>query len=129
MLALQRDVTSRLDNKRKGGTNFYCPSQCQEINQASCDIAKRISGRWGTIIAGGIVQTGAYKKGEGREEVQKELKEGLEILIENDIELIIVEVGVGQVVCASLTVRLFSISTVLRRWSGHWSWLSATASL
>ena len=46
-------------------------------------------------MAGGIVQTGAYKKGEGREEVQKELKEGLEILIENDIELIIVEVRRG----------------------------------
>ena len=45
-------------------------------------------------MAGGIVQTGAYKKGEGKEEVQRELREGLEILIENDIELIIVEVGV-----------------------------------
>lgn len=64
---------------------------CREINQASCDIARSISARWGTIIAGGIVQTGAYKKGQGRLEVQKELKEGLEILIENDIELIIVE--------------------------------------
>ena len=45
-------------------------------------------------MAGGIVQTGAYKKGEGKEEVQRELREGLEILIENDIELIIVEGGV-----------------------------------
>ena len=44
-------------------------------------------------MAGGIVQTGAYKKGEGREEVQQELREGLQILIENDIDLIIVEVG------------------------------------
>ena len=67
------------------------PCQCLEINQASCDIAKRISGRWGTIVAGGIVQTGAYKKGEGKEEVQQELREGLEVLIDNDIDLIIVE--------------------------------------
>ena len=46
-------------------------------------------------MAGGIVQTGAYKKGEGREEVQQELREGLQILIENDIDLIIVEVGLS----------------------------------
>ena len=54
------------------------------------------------------MQTGAYKKGQGRLEVQKELKEGLEILIENDIELIIVEVGAGHFVCISVTLRLFS---------------------
>ena len=42
-------------------------------------------------MAGGIVQTGAYKKGEGREEVQQELREGLEVLIDNDVDLIIVE--------------------------------------
>ena len=42
-------------------------------------------------MAGGIVQTGAYKKGEGKEEVQQELREGLEVLIDNDIDLIIVE--------------------------------------
>lgn len=32
-------------------------------------------------------------KPEGKEEVQKELEEGLEILIQNNIDLIIVEVG------------------------------------
>ena len=74
-------------------------------------------------MAGGIVQTGAYKKGEGKEEVQRELREGLEILIENDIELIIVEVGVWDSFYLFLSLRLFSISTVSRRWSGPWSWL------
>ena len=47
-------------------------------------------------MAGGIVQTGVYKtvkgKPEGKEEVQKELIEGLEVLIENNIDLILVEV-------------------------------------
>ena len=42
------------------------------------------------------MQTGVYKtvkgKPEGKAEVQKELIEGLEVLIENDIDLIIVEV-------------------------------------
>ena len=65
--------------------------QCLEINQASCDIARRCSDKWGTIVAGGIVQTGAYKDGLGKEEVHKELREGLEVLINNNIDLIIVE--------------------------------------
>ena len=66
-------------------------SQCREINQASCDIARRVSDKWGTIVTGGIVQTGAYKNGEGKEEVQQELREGLQVLIDNDIDLILVE--------------------------------------
>ena len=65
--------------------------QCLEINQASCDIARRCSDKWGTIVAGGIVQTGAYYDGLGKEEVHKELREGLEVLINNNIDLIIVE--------------------------------------
>ena len=70
--------------------------QCSQINKASCEIAKKISKKKGTIVAGGIIQTGIYKtvKGtpEGKEEVQRELIEGLEVLIENDIDLILVEV-------------------------------------
>ena len=47
-------------------------------------------------MAAGIMQTGVYKtvKGtpEGKEEVHKELSEGLEVLIENDVDFIICEV-------------------------------------
>ena len=70
--------------------------QCCEINQASCDIAKKVSEKRGTIVAAGIIQTGVYKtvKGtpEGKEEVHKELTEGLEVLIKNNVDLIICEV-------------------------------------
>ena len=70
--------------------------QCLEINQASCDIAKKISKKKGTIVAGGIVQSWVYEniKGnpEAKAEVQKELSQGLEVLIKNDIDLILVEV-------------------------------------
>ena len=70
--------------------------QCCEINQASCDIAKKVSEKRGTIVAAGIIQTGVYKtvKGtpEGKEEVHKELAEGLEVLIKNNVDLIICEV-------------------------------------
>ena len=65
--------------------------QCQEINQASCDIARRCADKWGTIVAGGIVQTAAYSDGLGKAEVHRELREGMEVLIDNNIDLIIVE--------------------------------------
>ena len=55
-----------------------------------------MSEKKGTIVAAGIIQTGVYKtvKGtpEGKEEVHKELTEGLEVLIKNDVDLIICEV-------------------------------------
>lgn len=90
-----------------------------EINKASCEIAKKSSEKWGTIITGGIVQTGSWKKGLGKEEVHKELREGLEVLIDNDIDLILVEV------CGNLdsdlnanSIFLISISIILKKWSG-----------
>ena len=47
-------------------------------------------------MAGGIIQTGVYKSVRGTEtakaEVHQELVEGLEVLIENDINMIICEV-------------------------------------
>jgi len=64
---------------------------CDEINQASCDIAKKVSRAKGTMVAGGIIQTATFKKKRDREEVQAELREALEIYIKNDIDLIIVE--------------------------------------
>ena len=92
-----------MPTNQPGGTSFHFGSQ------ASCDIAFRVAREKGTIVAGGIVQTAVFKhvkvfkgkpflnsthqdKPEGKAEVQKELEEGLEVLIQNNIDLIIVEV-------------------------------------
>jgi len=64
---------------------------CEQINQASCDIAKKVSKKYGTIVAGGIVYTAAFKQSRNKKDVQDELREGLEVLIKNDVDLIIVE--------------------------------------
>ena len=62
-----------------------------QINQASCDIARKVASRRGTLVAGGLMQTGVYNtvRGtqQGKEEVQKELAEGLEVLIKNGIDV------------------------------------------
>jgi len=80
---------------REVGTPKECSLTCQEINQASCDIAKKVSSKRGTIVAAGIMQTAVYKAvqgtPEGKQEVQKELSEGLEVLINNEVDAIFCE--------------------------------------
>lgn len=80
---------------RDVGVPEGCNLGCRQINQASCDIAVRVARKAGTTVAGGIIQTAVYKTvkdtPEGKEEVHRELKEGLEVLIDNGIDLIIVE--------------------------------------
>ena len=80
---------------RKNPLNNYltkCISfQCLEINKASCDIANWCSEKWGTIVTGGIIQTSAWEKGLGKEAVQKELRDGVKVLIDNNIDLLLVE--------------------------------------
>ena len=74
-------------------------------------------------MAGGIVWTTAYSEGGGRAAVQAELRAGLRVLLEHDIDLILVEVrqlAAGITACnCSTSVSIFTTS---RRWSGLWSW-------
>ena len=39
-----------------------CCVQCQQINTASCGLARATAAKWGTIVAGGVVQTSAYRQ-------------------------------------------------------------------
>merc|ERR1711982_139924 len=62
------------------------------INQAACDIAKKVSKSRGTIVAGGITQTGIFGGSKAdKNKIQGELRSALEILVKNNIELIICE--------------------------------------
>jgi len=69
-----------------------CKFSCDEINQAACDIAKKISKSRGTIVAGGITQTGIFDKAKAdKSKIQQELRSALKILVKNGIDLIICE--------------------------------------
>jgi len=69
-----------------------CKFSCAEINQAACDIAKKVSRSKGTIVAGGITQTGTFTLGKSvKAQVQEELRQALEVLIKNEVDLIICE--------------------------------------
>merc|ERR1711956_49672 len=57
-----------------------------------CDIAKKVSRSKGTIVAGGITQTGTFALGKSvKTKVQDDLRQALEVLIKNEVDLIICE--------------------------------------
>merc|ERR1712038_1480430 len=69
-----------------------CKFTCAEINQAACDTAKKVARERGTIVAGGITQTGTFNLGSSvKSKVQSELRKALEVLILNKVDLIICE--------------------------------------
>jgi len=71
-----------------------CKFSVDQINQAACDIANKVSKARGTIVAAGVTQTGLFQ-GDGpkptKAEVQKELRCAMEIYRKNNIGLIICE--------------------------------------
>merc|ERR1712077_158492 len=63
-----------------------CKFTCAEINQAACDTAKKVARERGTIVAGGITQTGTFNPGSSvKSKVQTELRKALEVLILNNV--------------------------------------------
>lgn len=68
-----------------------CKFSCDEINQVSCDIANKVAKKYKTITAGGLSQTGNFARWSHKDEVQKDLRRAVDILVKNDIDLIICE--------------------------------------
>merc|ERR1712110_689327 len=63
-----------------------CKFTCAEINQAACDTAKKVARERGTIMGGGITQTGTFNPGSSvKSKVQTELRKALEVLILNKV--------------------------------------------
>jgi len=68
-----------------------CKYTCDQINKSSCDIAKKIAKKYGTITAGGVSQTGHIAREDSKEKVQKDLRKAVEVLVKNDIDVVICE--------------------------------------
>lgn len=63
-----------------------------KINQAACDLAKRVAQEGGVFFAGSVCQTASlYSQGAGKEIVTKKFREQIQIFIQNDVDLIIAE--------------------------------------
>jgi len=71
-----------------------CKFSVDQINQAACDIAAKVSKAKGSIMIAGVTQTGLFQ-GDGpkpsKEVVQQELRDALAIYKSNSIEVVLVE--------------------------------------
>lgn len=69
------------------GCNLTYP----EIAQAACDIAKRVSKKKGTMVAGGVIHTATFKKTRDKALVHQELKQAFHVLVKNGVDFLLVE--------------------------------------
>ena len=67
----------------------------KEINKKACEIAANLSKEWNTLVAGSISQSEAYMYEETRNEkaVKAELRVGMEYLINENVDFLLVEVS------------------------------------
>lgn len=66
--------------------------QCTEINQAACELAREVANEGDALVAGNISQTPSYMSGLGKEVVQKEFQQQIDIFVKNDVDFLIGEV-------------------------------------
>ena len=66
--------------------------QCEQINQAACDLAREVANEGDALVAGNICQTPSYMSGLGKEAVQKEFQKQIEVFVKNDVDFLIGEV-------------------------------------
>lgn len=65
--------------------------QCTEINQAACELAREVANEGDALVAGNISQTPSYMSGLGKEVVQKEFQQQIDIFVKNDVDFLIGE--------------------------------------
>lgn len=86
-----------------------CKFSVDQINQAACDIAAKVSKAKGSIMIAGVTQTGLFQ-GDGpkpsKEVVQQELRDALAIYKSNSIEVVLVEVNKSSFIMVWFTVHL-----------------------
>ena len=66
--------------------------QCEQINQAACDLAREVANEGDALVAGNISQTPPYMSGLGKEVVQKEFQKQIDVSVKNDVDFLIGEV-------------------------------------
>lgn len=64
---------------------------CAEINQAACDLAREVANEGDALVAGNISQTPSYMSGHGKEVVQKEFQEQIDVFVKNDVDFLLGE--------------------------------------
>lgn len=72
---------------------IYVLFQCEQINQAACDLARQVANEGDALVAGNICQTPSYMAGLGKKAVQKEFQKQIDVFVKNDVDFLIGEVS------------------------------------
>ncbi len=67
-------------------------SQATEINQAGCDLARKVADESGGLIAAGVTHLAAYHEGKDKKFVQGELRKQIKVFLQNQVDFVIAEV-------------------------------------
>ena len=67
--------------------------QCELINQAACDLAREVANEGDALVAGNICETPSYLSGLGKEVVQNEFQQQIDVFVKNDVDFLIGEVN------------------------------------
>ena len=70
----------------------YFVFQCEQINQAACDLAREVANEGDALVAGNICQTPSYMSGLGKEIVQQEFQKQIDVFVKNDVDFLLGEV-------------------------------------
>ncbi|CAH3139041.1 unnamed protein product [Pocillopora meandrina] len=79
------------DKLRNRGNTASEKIGCKRINQAACDLARQVANEGDALVAGNICQTPSYMSGLGKEVVQREFQEQIDIFVKNDVDFLIGE--------------------------------------
>jgi len=62
-----------------------------EVNQASCNLAREVANEGNALVAGGLTQTPTYLSGLGKQLVQQEFQKQVDIFIKNKVDFLVCE--------------------------------------
>ncbi|WP_395241616.1 homocysteine S-methyltransferase family protein, partial [Salmonella sp. s51933] len=64
---------------------------CAQINQASCDLAKKVSKEFNCLWLGGVCQTPTYLNGGNKKQVQDEFRKQTKVFVDNGCDFLLAE--------------------------------------
>jgi len=79
------------DKRLQQDTSVAKSYTCDEINQAACDIAKKIAGPAGALVCGGVSSSPYYSSGEGKAAVQEEFRAQTRVFMRNNVDWVLGE--------------------------------------
>uniref|UniRef100_T1JFQ0 Hcy-binding domain-containing protein n=1 Tax=Strigamia maritima TaxID=126957 RepID=T1JFQ0_STRMM len=78
----------KLENRGNMAYNKYTGSA---INEAACQIVKRVAAEGDALTLGGLSQTPSYLSGLGKEAVQAEFKKQVQVFVKHDLDFVLCE--------------------------------------